>query len=202
MGEDTEQIRREIEETRARMGETVEAIGYKADVPSRVRENISERIDTVKGTVSDVVSSGKEAILGRARDVSEAVGSTSERAQQGVSDALSSTGDRAQSARQAVSMVTENPLGLALGALAAGFLAGLLLPMSNAEREKIEPVRDQLVNRAQSAVSEAVDAGKSIVQETITSATSAAQESAQQHGKEIVQHATAGTPLEGQAASS
>jgi len=184
------------------MGETVEAIGYKADVPSRVRENISERIDTVKGTVSDVVSSGKEAIMGRARDVSDKLSSTSDRAQQGLSDAVSSTGDKAQSAREAVSMVAENPLGLALGALAAGFLAGLLLPMSNAEREKIGPVRDELANRAQTAVSEAVDAGKSIVQDTIAAATTAAQQSAQQHGSEIVQHATAGTSPEGQGSSS
>ena len=32
MGEDPRQIRREIEETRGRMTETVEAIGYRADV--------------------------------------------------------------------------------------------------------------------------------------------------------------------------
>ena len=41
MGQDTGQIREEIEETRARMGDTVEALGYKADVPSRVTTNAS-----------------------------------------------------------------------------------------------------------------------------------------------------------------
>ena len=35
MGETPDDIREEIEETRARMGDTVEAIGYKADVKSR-----------------------------------------------------------------------------------------------------------------------------------------------------------------------
>jgi hypothetical protein len=36
MGETPEDIRGEIENTRARMGEPVEAIGYKADVKSRM----------------------------------------------------------------------------------------------------------------------------------------------------------------------
>ena len=34
MGKDSSEIRREIEETRARMGDTVEALSYKADVPT------------------------------------------------------------------------------------------------------------------------------------------------------------------------
>jgi hypothetical protein len=198
MGEDTTQIRRSIEDTRARMDETVEALGYKADVPSRVRDNISDRIETVKDTVSDVMSSGKNALLGGT---------------QNVSDALDATGDRAASARQAVSMAAENPLGLALGAFALGFLGGLLLPMSDLEREKIGPVREQIANRAQTAVAEAVEAGKSVLDDTIAAATeagksawddttAAAAESAQQKGKEIVQHATAGTPAESQSASS
>ena len=35
MGETPDQIRDEIEQTRDRMGDTAEAIGYKADVKSR-----------------------------------------------------------------------------------------------------------------------------------------------------------------------
>jgi hypothetical protein len=40
MGETPDNIREDIEETRARMGETAEAIGYKADVKSRVKDTI------------------------------------------------------------------------------------------------------------------------------------------------------------------
>ncbi len=36
MGKDSSEIRREIEETRARMGDTVEALSYKADVPAQI----------------------------------------------------------------------------------------------------------------------------------------------------------------------
>ena len=35
MGQDPAAIRQEIEQTRERMGDTVDALGYKADVPAR-----------------------------------------------------------------------------------------------------------------------------------------------------------------------
>ena len=37
MGEDPSDIREEIEATRAHMGDTVDALGYKADVKSRAQ---------------------------------------------------------------------------------------------------------------------------------------------------------------------
>jgi hypothetical protein len=37
MGQDPDVIQEDIEQTRADMGETVEAVGYKADVPSGPR---------------------------------------------------------------------------------------------------------------------------------------------------------------------
>jgi hypothetical protein len=42
MGQDPDQIRQDIEDTRAEMSETVEAVGYKADVPSRAKDKVSE----------------------------------------------------------------------------------------------------------------------------------------------------------------
>jgi outer membrane murein-binding lipoprotein Lpp len=60
MGEDPSAIREEIEETRARMGDTVEAIGYKTDVKSRVKENISDKKDAVVSRVSGAVPDGQQ----------------------------------------------------------------------------------------------------------------------------------------------
>ena len=53
MGQDPDAIRQDIEQTRAEMSETVEAVGYKADVPSRAKEAVSEKVDNVKAKVSD-----------------------------------------------------------------------------------------------------------------------------------------------------
>ena len=47
MGQDPDQIRNDIEETRARMGDTAEALGHKADVPGRAREAVSGRGERV-----------------------------------------------------------------------------------------------------------------------------------------------------------
>jgi hypothetical protein len=43
MGKDPDAIREELAQTRAEMTETVGAIGYKADVPSRAREDVATR---------------------------------------------------------------------------------------------------------------------------------------------------------------
>ena len=60
MGQDPDAIRREIEQTRERMGETVEALGYKADVPSRAKEAVSGRVDSVKSKISGATPDGAQ----------------------------------------------------------------------------------------------------------------------------------------------
>jgi hypothetical protein len=42
MDKTKEQVRREIEQTRLRMGDTVDALMYRADVPARARESLTE----------------------------------------------------------------------------------------------------------------------------------------------------------------
>src|SRR5918997_537851 len=111
MGQDPGQIRNDIDETRARMGDTAEALGHKADVPGRTREAISDRVESVKSTFSGAKDS--------------------------VSESTPSSGDVKQGAQQAVGIAKENPLGLAIGAAAVGFIAGLLVPSTRVEDEKI-----------------------------------------------------------------
>lgn len=60
MGETSDHIREDIEQTRGRMGETVEAIGYKTDVKSRVKDNISEKKDAVVSRVTGAVPDGDQ----------------------------------------------------------------------------------------------------------------------------------------------
>ena len=51
MGEDPDRIRREIEATRNEMGETVDALTYKADVKSRAKESLMGTKDSIKSKV-------------------------------------------------------------------------------------------------------------------------------------------------------
>jgi gas vesicle protein len=150
MGEDPEAIRREIEQTRERMGETVDALGYKADVPARTKDRVSGAVDSIKDRVSG---------------------------------ATPSTGDVKQGARQGVGMAKENPLGLAIGAVAVGFVAGLLVPTTKVEDEKLAPHAAQLRERAMDVGSEAVERGKEVAQEAARSAKETVQERGPEHAE-------------------
>ncbi len=171
MGKDSREIRQEIEETRGRMGETIEALGYKADVPARLKDNVNERVETVKGVIAGAVSTAKLKIGGSVAHAKDAVGGTVSDAQDAIGGAA---GDRVAGARRAIGVVQENPLGLAIGALAIGFLGGLLLPISDIEREKLGPIRDNLVDQAKGATSELVEHGKSVLTETANAAVASA----------------------------
>jgi hypothetical protein len=55
MGEDPDRIRLEIEHTREEMGETVDALGYKADVKSRAKDNLRDKKEAVVGVKDRIV---------------------------------------------------------------------------------------------------------------------------------------------------
>jgi hypothetical protein len=148
MGQDPGTIRNDIEETRARMGDTAEALGHKADVPGRAREAVSGKVDTVKSKLSGATPSGD--------DVKEG-------------------------AQQAVGIAKENPLGLAIGGLAVGFVAGLLIPSTRVEDERIGPMADQVKEQAKETGQEAMERGKEVAQQ----AAQTAKEEGQRHAQEM-----------------
>jgi ElaB/YqjD/DUF883 family membrane-anchored ribosome-binding protein len=131
MGEDPNAIRSDIERTRAEMGDTVEAIGYKADVKSRAKDKISGTKDRITGKVSDVTPDGQQV-------------------------------------KRAAGVAQENPLGLAIGGIAVGFLAGMLAPSSRIEDEKIGPMADQVKDQIKETGQEAMERGKDVAREMST----------------------------------
>jgi hypothetical protein len=68
MGEDPRAIREQVEQTRERMGDTVEALAYKADVKTRAKENVNDKVESVKS----VFTGAKESVTGAAGSVNEA----------------------------------------------------------------------------------------------------------------------------------
>jgi len=155
MGEDPDRIRAQIERTRAEMEGTVGAIGYKADVKSRARESLQETRDSAKESVMGTTRSVKEKLVGAKDSVSET--------------ASGATPDREQVKRQAgqaKGLAQENPIGLALGSVAVGFVAGLLMPSTRVEDEKLGEVSDQVVEKAKETGQEALEQGKRVAQET------------------------------------
>jgi hypothetical protein len=147
MGEDPSTIRNEIEQTRAEMGDTVEALGYKTDVKTRA-----------KNAISDKVGSAKEKVTGATPD----------------------SGEAKRRARRVKGIAEENPLGLAIGAAAVGFVVGLLVPSTQVEDEKIGPVADQVKEKAKETGQEALERGKHVAQEAAETAREAGQEQAEE----------------------
>jgi ElaB/YqjD/DUF883 family membrane-anchored ribosome-binding protein len=65
VGQDPSAIREEIDQTRAQMGDTVEAIGYKTDVKSRARDKVTgvrERITGATPSTGDVKEGAQKAV--------------------------------------------------------------------------------------------------------------------------------------------
>ena len=71
MGEEPDRIRAEIEQTRAEMTETVDALGYKADVKSRAKESIQEKKDSAKESIVGAGQSVKDKIVGAGSSVGD-----------------------------------------------------------------------------------------------------------------------------------
>ena len=150
MAERSDQIRGEIADTRERMGDTVDALSYKADVPTRTKDWMSDKKDAVMSKVGGATSA--------------------------VSDG---TPDGDQVKRQAGRMkafAERNPAGLAIGGVAVGFLVGLLVPSTQMEDERLGEAADQVKSHATDAASEAVDRGKQVAQEAAHSAADTARE--------------------------
>jgi len=167
MGETPDEIREEIEETRARMGDTVEAIGYKADVKSRVKDSVADKKDALVGSIGG----SKDAVVGKADALVSRVGGVIPAGQQ-VKDGAAKVG-----------VSKENPLGLALVGAAVGFIAGTLLPKTTIEDEKLGQVSDQVTDKVKEAGQEALDRGKSVAQDAVHAATDTAQERGQQEAE-------------------
>jgi hypothetical protein len=163
MGEDPRAIRAEIEDTRERMGDTVDALAYKADVKTRAKESVSDKVDTLKSKVTG--------------------------AKESVSEATPSGGDVKHQARRTVGIAQENPLGLAIGAAAIGFVAGMLIPSTRVEDEKIGPVADQVKAKAAETGQQALDRGKQVAQDVAQQATETAKESGREHAQGVADDA-------------
>ena len=181
MGKEPDEIRSELEQTRARMGETVEAIGYKADVKSRAKDSVQNTKDNVTGSIRNAKDRVVESIAGAKGSANDSLGNTTAR----VGDAAPSADQVAQQAKRAVGVAQENPLGLALGSFAVGFLAGMMAPSTRLEDEKIGPVSDQIKDTARSTGHEALERGRQVAQET----TQVAKEAAQEAGQRVAEKA-------------
>jgi ElaB/YqjD/DUF883 family membrane-anchored ribosome-binding protein len=141
------------------MGDTVEALAHKADVPGRMKESISDKTQRFRGQMSGTASK--------------------------VSDATPDGGEMKEGARQAAGIAQENPIGLVIGGVAAGFLAGMLVPSTRVEDERMGPVADDVKDRVKETGQEALERGKQVAQDAAQSAAETAKESGREQAEEM-----------------
>jgi gas vesicle protein len=164
VGQDPSEIRERIEQTRTEMGDTVEAIGHKADVKGRAKENIADKRDRLK-----------ERITGTTPDPDEVK----------------------EGAKRAVGVAQGNPIGLAIGSAAVGFVAGMLVPSTRVENEKLGPTADRVKESVKETGEEALERGKEVAQEAAQSAKETVQERGGEHAEQLRESAkekAEGTP--------
>jgi Protein of unknown function (DUF3618) len=159
MGQESSQIREEIEQTRSEMGSTVDALAHKTDVKSRVKESIADKKDRLQAQMSGASSR--------------------------IGDATPDPHQVKDGAQHAVGVAEENPIGLALGGLAAGFLAGMLIPSTRIEDEKVGPITEQVKEKAVETGQEAIDRGKDVAGQVAEQAVETAKEAGQQQAEEL-----------------
>jgi hypothetical protein len=159
MGEDPSVIRAEIEQTRERVGDEVDALSYKTDVGARASDYVEEKKEAVKSKFTGA----KDTVTGVVPD------------RRLIKRGATHVRDTAES----------NPLGLTLGGLAVGFVVGTLLPHTRVENERLGQMSDRLVDAAKDTASEAVDRGKQVAQEAVGAAVDTAKESSREQGQEL-----------------
>jgi hypothetical protein len=118
MGQEPDQIRRDIEQTRRDLGEDLDLLTEKVS-PARV---VERNVNRVKGGVTTM----KDRVMGSA------------------SDATSSVSDTAAQAPAALARKTEgNPLAAGLIAFGAGWLVSSLIPATRPERQATAALKDK-----------------------------------------------------------
>ena len=159
MGKDPSDIRAEIEETRGRVGDEVDALSYKTDVSARVGDYVDEKKQAVKDKVA------------------------------GARDAVTGTASRTMPSGRTVGRVKDtaerNPVGLVVGSAAVGFVVGLVIPSTRVENERMGEMSDRVVETAKETAGDAVERGKQVAQEAAGAAVDTAKESGREQGEEL-----------------
>lgn len=202
--DEVEQLRRQADQSREDLGETVGALAYKADVKNRGKEVITdkkevimEKVETLKsklpgagegeGGIGETIKSK----LPSGEDVGEKIDALKSKVP-GVGDAAASIGDATPSkddikgkVRSAAEAANDHPVAVTVGAAAAGLVAGLALPETDLEREKIGPAAQSAREQIQTGAQEAVQHAKQVARDAATSAAEAVKQAGQEHGGKL-----------------
>ena len=123
-----DQIRADIERTRATLSSDVDTLAYEANPATKAKRTVGKAADRLSGI--------RNTIMGTASD-------TGHHTSQATSSAVSSASDAVQSAPDTVKSQTQgNPLAAGLIAFGAGLLVSALIPASDKEQQAASALQD------------------------------------------------------------
>jgi hypothetical protein len=210
---DPDEIRADIERTRATLSNDVDDLAESVKPQSVARRqvdkvkdavgNVKDRVmgsdeddyrDSTVGTVSDKASAAKDAVADRAYAAKDAVTDKASTAKDTVAEKASEAGDAVRQAPTAVKRKTRgNPLAAGVIAFGLGMLVSSLIPSTEKEREAVSTLQENLEPVKEKASEVARDMGESMkpaAQEAAESVKSTAQEgveSVKQEGQSAAQ---------------
>jgi len=172
---DPDQIRRDIDQTRAHLSANVDTLAHEANPTTIAKRKVSG----VTGRLSSV----RDRVMGSAQDTAHSATDTAGSAKSSVSDAVASASDAVQSAPSAVQSKTQgNPLAAGIIAFGAGLLVSAMFPPSEAEQkaaatlqDKAQPLTDEVSAVAKEAAGNLQGSAQEAAQAVKDTATDAAQ---------------------------
>jgi gas vesicle protein len=197
--DEVDELRQQIDESRENLGAAVGALAYKADVKQRGKEVIDDKKEAVMEKVDELKSKvpgggdGEGGGLGEKVDSVKAklpdADALKAKLPDGVSDAAAKLGDKTPSgdevkdkAHGLAATAKEHPAAIAGGAAVAGLAAGLAIPETQLERDKLAPAAQDARAEVTQRVHDTVQQVKSGVQDAAGSVADAVKEQGQHHG--------------------
>jgi gas vesicle protein len=176
MGQSPAELRREIEQTRADLGETLEAIGERVS-PGRIVHRRTERVkrgfvsvkEAVMGSATDAYESAGRGVEGAASRAQSAAQSTAHEAR----DLAGTAADQVREAPQVIRRQTRgNPIAAGLVAFGGGLLVAAAFPPTEPEQrwstaitDRLEPLKEQAQEAAQEVKEGVTEAASGAAQE-------------------------------------
>lgn len=191
---DPQEIREEIERTRAELSHDVDTLGDKVN-PSHVarrkvdqaRSGVGRVKDRIMGTAHGTMDSAQGTTHDLADRGREAASSVAESARHTVSSVAGTAGSAPRKVRE---QTEGNPLGAGLVAFGLGLVVASLVPSSRAEQKAVKAVEEKaepLVEGARSTASEVVHDLQEPARESVDAVRDAAKDAARsvgEHGRE------------------
>jgi hypothetical protein len=142
MSSSPDQIRADIEATRAELSRDVDTLSQTlspANVAARQREKVASAVTGVRDKATTTIFGAKETVVGKAEQVRSASG-----------EASRNSGETISSAPQmALHSAQGNPLAAGMIAVGIGWLAGSLLPATRTERQAAGALKEKAAPLAQ-----------------------------------------------------